>query len=369
MHYLIIGGGIAGTTCAEELRKLDASCEITLLSEEHERLYSRVLLAPYVLGKVLREKIFLKKPEWYEKENIEFVPGTVAEKIDVKNKFVQASNGREYPFDALVIASGGEVKLMDQDGPQVSYLRTLSDADHLVELLQKYETGKVGILGGGFIALEYINIFAEKKIPAELYLRGDQLFGQALDPDSSAILKHAAQAAGISVLQKRDHIEIEEFALLGVGIGVAPDLALIKEAGIEINKGVKTNAFLQTNIPDIYAIGDVAEFDDLIVGRQRLVGTWLNAIMQARTVAKTITGNRSEFKLVSSYAAYCAGVDIIFIGDTDRNFVDRVEVHGSKESGGVKQLFYRGDILVGATLVNRNTERAEIVKRIDIRNL
>ena len=153
MNYVIIGGGVAGTTAAEELRKRDASAEITLVSEEQHPLYSRVLLPHYLKGKVPRERIFLKKETWYAEQNIEWLTGITCVHLDPRNKCVGFSDGRELPYDKLLIATGGEVRAIDHDLRGVSYLRTLDDADHLVQLLSEASTSvRAGIFGGGFIA-------------------------------------------------------------------------------------------------------------------------------------------------------------------------------------------------------------------------
>ncbi len=364
MRYLIIGGGIAGTSAAEELRKLDPESEITILSEEQHRLYSRVLLPHYIKAKVPRERVFLKKPEWYDEQKIDWLPGVIAESLDVKNKFVAASDGREYEYDKLLLVTGGEVKLVSGDARGVSYFRTLDDADHLLQLMNEYESGRVGIVGGGFIALEYINIFAERKLKADLFLRGETFFGRALDRDSSELIRRKAEADGITVHTKTTVESPEEFALLGVGIGITPDLKWISEAGIEVGEGIKANEYLETNISDVFTAGDVAEFFDVIADRQLIVGNWMSATMQGRTVAKTMFGERTKFELVSSYATNCRGMEVIFIGDTDRAAAERVVVEGSDADGGVVQKFIRGGRMVGATLVNRNSERADLTRLI-----
>jgi len=115
MHYVIIGGGIAGTTAAEELRKLDPDSDISLISEEFHALYSRVLLPHYIKGKIPRERVFLKKESWYQEQKIEWITGETIVHVDTKNKHVEFAGGGEMPYDKLLIASGSEVKLMDQD--------------------------------------------------------------------------------------------------------------------------------------------------------------------------------------------------------------------------------------------------------------
>ena len=108
-RYVIIGGGIAGTTAAGEIRKADAEAEITIVGEEQHTLYSRVLLPHYVKGKVEREKCFLKKDTWYAEEGIEYIRGERVSAIDTANKHVELLHAsRELPYDKLLITTGGE---------------------------------------------------------------------------------------------------------------------------------------------------------------------------------------------------------------------------------------------------------------------
>ncbi len=362
MRYLIIGGGIAGTTAAEELRKIDAEASIILLSEEQHRVYSRVLLPHYVKGKIERERCFLKKPEWYADQKIDWLPGVVAESIDTQNRFVAASDGREYEYDKLLITTGGEVKTLEAHDRNVSYFRTLDDADHLLQLLGE-GVKHADIIGGGFIALEYINIFADRKIKADLHLHGEHFFSAVLDADSSDLIAEKAQADHIKV---HKHAKPEVFeGLVGVGIGIAPEVGFTKAAGIDVDGGIKTNEYLETNVVDVYAAGDVAEYFDVIAGRHLMSGNWMNAQMQGRHAAKVMSGTREPFRLVSSYATNCRGLEVIFVGDTNRLAAEEVRVVGSKKEGGVAQHFLRGGKLVGATLVGRNADRAQVTKAIN----
>lgn len=365
MRYLIIGGGIAGTTAAEELRKLNKNADITILSEESHRLYSRVLLPHYLKGKIPRERCFLKKPEWYSEQNIEFLPEVAVVKLDVRNKFVLTTDGREFEYDKLLIATGGEVKTYEEDRRGVSYLRTLDDADHLLQLMNELPANaSASVLGGGFIALEYLNLFADRKIDTTLFLRGERFFGRTLDQASSHLIEAKANEAGVKVEKNADPKDAFRNELVGVGIGIAPDLSWIEEAGVKVCAGIEVNEFLETNVPDVYAAGDVAEYMDVIVERRLIIGNWLNAIQQGRAVAKSMMGDHVAFELVSSYATNARGMEIIFVGDTDRAAAERVDVRGTIEDGGVLQLFVRKNTLVGATLVNRNTDRANVTKAI-----
>ncbi len=384
MKYLIIGSGIAGTTAAEELRKIDGNCEITILSTELHRLYSRVLLPRYIKGTLPRERCFLKKETWYEEQNIHCVFGVRVVELHVSEKSVSTEDGQTFGYDKLLIATSGDLLKFPNDLQGISYLRTIDDADSFLELIANFDSlppnfRRAGIIGGSFIAVEYINFFAQHKIPADLFMLEHSFFGGALDEESFAILKNKIEAEGIklhtskSVTMLLGEKELEglkvgdetfPLGILGVGIGIRPKFDWLKLSGIEVNRGILTNEFLETNVSNVYAAGDVAEFYDSYAERQIVVGNWLNAQAQGRCVAKTMAGERSEFSAVRAYSTNVCGVEVIFIGDTDANLADRILKRGSVEENGVTRIFIRKDRIVGATLVNRNHERGELVKMI-----
>ena len=384
MRYLIIGSGVCGTSAAEELRKIDADAEITLISTETHRLYSRVLLPRFVKGVLPRERCFLKKETWYEEQNIRCVFGVFVNELNVNEQTVSTSDGQTFSFDKLLLATSGNLLKFPDKLHGISYLRTIDDADELINLLAECadlpeEKRRAGIVGGSFIAVEYINFFAQHKIPTDLFMLEKTFFGSALDDESFAVLQAKIEAEGIRLhtntsvkkLLGTNHLEglqtaDKEFSLslLGVGIGIRPDFSWIKNVGIEVNRGILTNEFLETNAPNIYAAGDVAEFYDSFAERQVIVGNWLNAQAQGRTVAKTMGGERTAFSAVRAYSTNVCGNEIIFIGDTDVGFADKIVRRGSREENGVTQIFVRNEKIVGATLVNRNAERAELTKMI-----
>ncbi len=384
MRYLIIGSGVCGTSAAEELRKIDPNAEITLFSTETHRLYSRVLLPRYVKGLLPRERCFLKKETWYEEQNIRCVFGARVNELNIVEQTVSTSDGQIFGFDKLLLATSGNLLKFPDNLPGISYLRTIDNADELINLLAECsslptEKRRAGIVGGSFIAVEYINFFAQHKIPTDLFMLEKTFFGGALDDESFAVLQNKIEAEGIrlhtnqSVKKLLGATRLEglqtgdkEFSLslLGVGIGIRPDFSWIKNVGIEVNRGILTNEFLETNTPNIYAAGDVAEFYDLLAERRVIVGNWLNAQAQGRVVAKTMSGERTAYSAVRAYSTNVCGNEIIFIGDTDVNFADKIVRRGSREENGVTQIFVRNEKVVGATLVNRNAERTELTRLI-----
>lgn len=412
VRCVIVGGGIAGTTAAEVLRAARPDVEITIVASEHGPLYSRVLLPHYVKGKIPRTKCFLRPLAWYEANGIRLIDGTRAVALDVERRSLTLESGSELRYDALVLATSGRARTFPEPLRGVSYLRTLADADHLRELLGEVEALSpdarlAAIVGGSFIAVEFINIFAERGIAADLFLLDPQFFGTTLDPESFALLRDRVEAANIRVhpstpvqslrqrapaLSRTSDVgtgvtspmdayvgafaglatvagEVHHAAILGVGMGLVSDLAWLRTAGIATNTGIITNEYLETNIPGVYACGDVAEFDDVLVGRRVQVGNWLNAQTHGRAVGKTIAGQRTRVALVSSYATNVCGLDVVFVGDTARHAADAVIARGGQADGGVVQLFLRDERIVGATLVNRNTLRAPITDAIRSRRM
>jgi NAD(P)H-nitrite reductase large subunit len=380
MRYLIIGGGVAGTTAAQELRKLDLTADITLICEEQHPLYSRVLLPHFMKEKVARERVFLKKESWYDEQNIEWVRGELAQHLDPRNKYVGVGNGREYPYDKLLIATGGQVRHVDEDLRGVSYLRTIDDADHFLQLVTE-QAGRArgAIYGGGFIACEYVNLFKHFNLPMTLAHRGEHFWTRILESEAGALIKQKLSEGGVEVYPNEilksltGEKELKGFVtntgehsatILGVGIGIEPDFSWLCEAGVEVGIGVKTNEYLETNVPDVYAAGDVSEFYDVNVERQLNIGNWMNAMSQGRTVAKNMAGERMAFNLVSSYATNILGLEMIFVGDVEKAQADKIHTIGSVSDAGVTQVFERNGRVVGGAIIGRNADRMPITKAI-----
>lgn len=383
MKIVIVGGGIAGTTAAEEIRKRDANADISIIEGEQHRLYSRVLLPHYVEGRVERDRVFLKKPEWYTEKNIELFLGVRVEKIDTTNKFVLTSEGRELPYDMLLITTGGDLRLLEDDKRGVSYLRSLDDADHLIQLINEVKTlpekeRHAAVYGGGFIALEYLNIFQKHKIQTTLIMRSPGFWSRILSEHSQHVMRTYIESQGVRVLTNEtiellgDEVlmdvkctsgEVIPASILGIGIGNVVDFPLLKEAGIEVAQGVVSNEFLETSVENVYTAGDIAEFTDTVVDRRVKLGNWMNALMQARVVAKNMLGERIPFELVSSYATDFLGMDAVFIGDVSREHADDVRQLVAEEGVSV-EVFQRNGRTVGAVLLGDVTGRQKITNAI-----
>lgn len=382
-RVVILGGGIAGTTAAEELRKLEPETEITIIEQESNPCYSRVLLPHVLKGKIAREKVFLKTLAWYYEQRIELMLETRVEAIDVANKFVRTNEEREIPFDQLLLATGGDLNLADEDMRGVVYLRGIDDVDQIDALarelrLKTVEERRAVVYGGGFIAFEFINYFAHLKASTTVFMRGAGFWSSVLSPESQALLRKTAESHGVRVVTGVKSISLlgdkqlerviaddESFSadILGVGIGIHPERELFTSSGIEVRSGIVTNEYLETPIADIFAAGDGAEFYDRFAGRHVTYGNWMNAQMQGRAVAHVMHGERKAFELVSSYSTHLFDLQMVFIGDIDRKAADGVVLARADEKA-TEELFYRKGKLVGGILIGDLGRRMKITAEI-----
>ena len=374
VDFLIVGGSAAGTTAAETIRNNLPDSSITIVTDENHEQYSRVLLPHYIRGKVTREQVFLKKPSWYGEKNIELLKGMRAEGLEVSRKEVRLSNGEVYKYGKLLIAIGGEVIKLNvpgADSANVLYLRTIDDADMVIEASKKSKRGLV--VGGGFVSLDFATGFRVNGVQEVTILTRDPYFWSGhLDLESSRIMKNLLLANGVEIMtsEEVDFFEGEnsvsgvvtkskkklEADVVGVGIGIKSDLEWIVKAGIKTNRAIVTNEYLETNVRDIYAAGDCAQFHDVFFERQHIMGNWANATSQGNAVGKTMSGLRTVFETVSSYSDTFFDNSYSFVGVTDEKFADEVINRGSVESGRMTRIFVKemngSTRIVGATVIN-----------------
>ena len=261
VDFLIIGGGVAGTTAAEFIRINDSSRSITIVTEEADRLYSRVMLPHYLRDKIPFDRLYIRKPEHYEEKNIELLTNSQVKKIDTKSKIVSFSKREPIQYKKLLVASGGkvnELKISGSDLSGVTYLRTIKDVKEVKDLMNKAKNGVV--IGGGFIGIEYAQSFSHAGIKTTCIVREPYFWGQVVGENSGKLINKILEENGVEVI---NNSEVSEFVgegslsaiklkegkeipteIAGVGIGIHMDLEYLKDSGLEINKGVVTNEFV-----------------------------------------------------------------------------------------------------------------------------
>jgi 3-phenylpropionate/trans-cinnamate dioxygenase ferredoxin reductase subunit len=388
--YLIVGGGIAGVTAAEEIRRADARGTILILSQEKHPLYSRVLLPKYASKKIERHKIFLRSWEQYQTQRIDVAVGVEVLGVNFDTREVVTHHDETIAYGKMLIASGGEPRqwhIQGGDAENIFRMQTIEDADRVRDALPRLAKNPEPyalVEGAGFIGLEFLAIASSYGFNSHLFIKDAQMFGGAFDEQGweilSGHLEHnrvtihtgteikyiAADPAGL--VGHTNTSEEVAGAFVGLGIGIERNYNAFAVRGIDIKNGIRTNQCLETSIPRVWAAGDVAEFHDPVFGEYRVVCNWANAFLQGRVAGANMAarhGERFELNAVSSYSITNFGYHITLVGKTD--LTDGVDCIARVWQGArvaYERLFFEGGILKGAALINRFQDKAAITRLI-----
>jgi len=381
-RYVVIGNGIAGQTAAEELRKADADASIVMIAAERHPLYNRVALPRYLRGQVRREKVLMRTVEDYANRNLDIHFETWATEIDPRSKVVHTNRGQEFPYDALLIATGGRPKPPPWPGSdEVSAclgFQTLDDTDAIIEKADTSE--RVLVMGGSFIGYELAEgVSFRKKAKLTWIMRGPWFLRYVLDEEGGRLCRQLGEAQDVQFLVG-DEVErfsrtngrftaktvngfTVDFDLLTYGVGLDYYTEPARNAGIELNKGIVTDSKLRTSAPDVYAAGDVAVFYDLMVERHNQMGTWDNAIAHGEVAARNMAGADEDFFDVPTYTTTMFGSTLAVMGvtpDVQPN-LESVRTYDFDEKF-YRKLFFKDDRLVGAIMIGPPKGRKKLIE-------
>lgn len=382
--YAVVGGGIAGTTAAETLRAGDPTAAIVLIGDEPFPLYSKVMMSKpgYFLGQIPEEKIWLKKPEWYSDNKINYLMGKSVIALDVKTNTLTIEGGEQMQFEKLLIATGGSPRVWKTPGAEKAGIFSLRRMDDFKKIKTYMpQTKKMASVGGGFISFEICDVMKMSGADVTLLLRENYFWEPILDKDSGKLVEDAMEKGGIKIMRTTEIKEVFgndkvtgvllnngeklDLDMLVVGIGTCAVLDFLKDSGVAVNCGILADEYLKTNLPNIWTAGDVAEFSDVILEEQVQLGNWVNAQAQGRVAALNMLGQTQPFKLVSSYNTSGFGINVAFTGDVRPEKTKRAILRKSADSQKIIQLFEKFGELVGATFVNGMDEMATVNKLIE----
>jgi NAD(P)H-nitrite reductase large subunit len=309
---VIIGNGITGTTVARYVRKHDDR-PITIISDESEHLYSRPALMYIYMGHMTYENTKPYEDWFWSKNRLDLIMGRV-EKIDAEKKAVRLTNGREIVYGQLVVATGSVSNKFgwpgqDLDGVQGFY--GLRDLELMEQNTRNISRGV--IVGGGLIGIEVAEMLHSRHIPVTMLVRENQYWDNILPQEEATLVGRHIREYGIDLRLASQLKEIkadangrarsvvtdrgEEIACEWVALtaGVRPNIDAVSGSVIETRRGVLVNEFLETNVPDVYAAGDCAEFRHDRVRHPRIEQLWYTGRMQAEALAKTLCGQRTAY--------------------------------------------------------------------------
>lgn len=315
-HVVIIGNGIAGVTCARLLRKLDENVRITLISGESRYFFSRTALMYIYMGHMKFEHTQPYENWFWEKNRLELKEAWVTS-VDFRLKKLSFQAGEPMDYDVLVIATGSKPNKFGWPGQDLTGVQGLYSKQDL-ELMEKTTSKGVNravIVGGGLIGIEMAEMLAYKEIPVTFLVRESGFWGNVLPKEESDLVsRHIKehhfdlrlgeeldsilpdQNAHVKAVKTKSGGEIRcEF--VGLTAGVSPNIDFLRNTELELNRGVKIDPGFRTNIPDVYAIGDCAEFHEAPAGdRKNIEQVWYTGRMQGETLGYILAGHRLTYK-------------------------------------------------------------------------
>lgn len=312
----IIGNGIAGVTAARHIRKLSDK-RIIIISAETDHFFSRTALMYVYMGHMEFEHIKPYEDWFWAKNRIELVRGYVTH-VDSGKKELLIDSTRVLHYDKLIIATGSKPNKFGwpgQDLHGVQGLYSKQDLDLLeINAPNKEICKRAVIVGGGLIGIELAEMLRSRDIPVTFLVREDSFWDIVLPEGESNMLNEHILQHHIDLRLSTNLVEILsdengkvravttdkgdtiECGLVGLTPGVSPNVAFLRDSGIELGRGVKVNRFLETSKEDIYALGDCAEQREPIGNRRPIEAVWYTGRMMGETVAQTICGRRTEYK-------------------------------------------------------------------------
>jgi apoptosis-inducing factor 3 len=367
---VIIGAGAAGGAAAEMLRREGYNGPVTLIGADEFLPYDRPNLSKdYLAGNAPEEWIPLRPPEFYREQKIDALTNTTVTSIDPKGKQVTLSDGRSLGYEVLLLATGADpvqLTVSGADLPHVCYLRTLTDSRRIIEKAKSAK--RVVIIGSSFIGLEVAWSLRERKLEVAVVGRDSVPLGKVLGTEMGNLVRKTHEAHGVKFHLGRTPTEIHDAYvelddgtkldcdLVVVGIGVRPNTHLAEQVGIATDKGVLVNEFLETNVPGIFAVGDIARWPDPRAGRIR-VEHWVVAQRQGQTAARNMLGAREPFTIPPFFWSNHFDLHIHYVGHGSRG--DDASVAGDLKAKEASVIFRSDGKLSAVASIGRDCENLE----------
>ena len=370
MRYIIIGGSAAGISAVEAIRSVDRTSPIELFSSEGTPFYSRVLLSYYIAGAITREELHFRPLEFFSENRVTAHLGQRVERVLPESKSIKTEDGKEHPFDKLLIATGSSPKTLDIPGKDKKGVIVIRHIEHAQEIINRLEEIKTAcVLGGGLIGLRTGYALSVRGVKVKIIVKSSHVLSQMLDRESAEMIQATMREHGIDIQTGRDAIEIlgkesvegiildngEKIPcqLVIIGKGVQPNVDFISSTQIKVNEGIVSDETMRTNLPDIYVAGDVAETCDLSTGRMGVNAIWPCAFEQGRLAGLNMAGQETKYGgsfRMNSLDFY--GLPVISMGITriDGNEFQQVQ---RQTKGTYRKLVLKEGRIVGAILVGQ----------------
>lgn len=360
MKLLIIGNGIAALSAAENFRKHDQDTEILMLSEDAYPTYYRIKLSHFLSKPDFNDEELIVKPEaWYEDRKIQVKLNTRVESIDFTNKEAVTTEGDRFGYDRLLLANGAHAfapPLKGDDKAGVFTLRSLDDLKTIQSFLKGKE--RVIVIGGGLLGLEAAHSLVEQGKQVSVLEFFPYLLPRQLDQELSGVVQEMLEKEGLSfvlgtsckeitgdqtvsgmLLENGQELKADAVIL---SIGIRPNTGIFKDSPLTVAKGVVVNERMQTNLPDVYAAGDIAEYQGTVFG------LWTASNDQGKIAGTNLAGQDLIYAAPQLVATLNIG-DVKLFSAGDVSEPESVITHRDEKA--FHRLFVKGGRIVGAALI------------------
>lgn len=309
MNVVIIGNSAAAVGCIEGIRQTDKNANITVISNEKHHTYSRPLISYLLWGRTDEQRMQYRPDDFYEQNGCKVILGKTAKTIDRVKKQVLLDDGSAVAYDKLLIATGSDAivpPIPGLDGVEKKHtFMSLDDAKELEADLGP-ET-KVLVMGSGLIGLKCVEGISDRAASITVVDMADRILPSILDKEAAAMVQAHIEKQGVSIILddavasfSKNKAVLKsgtgiDFDILVIAVGVRPNIALAKDAGIECDRGIRTNEFCKTSDPDVYAAGDCTASMDITCGEMRVLALLPNAYMQGECAGIHIAGGDKPY--------------------------------------------------------------------------
>lgn len=336
MRSVIIGSGVAGIAAIEAIRSVDVSNEVIMIGDDPHGFYSRPGLAYYLTGELHDKALFPRSADDYKRMNFRYLKGRVVNILRDQH-CIELLDKTTLEYDKLLIAVGAQAMPLEVPGANLEGVLKLDHMEDAKRILKHARRGKTAVVvGGGITALELAEGLRARGMKVHYLLRGDRYWSNVLDEQESKIVEHRLREHGIVLHYHSELIEVTgkhgrvngvqllngttlKCDVVAYAIGIRPRVDLARQAGLAIDRGILVNEYLQTNDPDIFAAGDVAQAYDPMTGRSILDSLWNPAREQGYVAGLNMAGKRTTYiKAPPFNVTRLAGLTTTIIGTVGR---------------------------------------------------
>jgi len=376
--YLIIGNSAGGIGAAEAIRQLDKKGALTIVSEEPYPAYSRPLISKYLTGERNLEEILFRPFDFYDQNNIIFLPGKKVSHLGLDHQSAQLEDGEQIAWEKLLLAVGGKPifpKMKGSSKRGVFTFTNLDDAKAIDRFLDNAR--KAVVIGGGLIGISATEALIKRELDVIVVEMKERILNTILDEQASLMAEEVLKQAGVEIIAGQTVAKIngrgtvEEVILdngaaiacdlVVVAIGVSPRPELALDAKLEVNRGIVVDRNMATNHPKVYACGDVAEAYDFVYGDNRPTPIWPNAYVGGRIAGLNMAGATDEYPggtAINSLNYF--GIDIVSAGMPTAPKDDGYETISKREGNVYQKVILKNDLIMGMIFVG-NIEKSGII--------